>query len=86
MAKLGVIEGVIVSFEAPEVAAHLLERLKVRFFRQFKLLLQVDYLLFSFDLEKLSLWHFNHNFVTVRSRDFEIFLEYVNQVLNFLGE
>ena len=65
MAKLCVIKRVIVTLEAPEIAAHILESLKVCLFGKFEFLLEIDDLLPSFNLKQLCLANFDHHLVTV---------------------
>ena len=65
MAKFCVVKRVIVTLKAPEIAAHILESLKVCLFCQFEFLLKVDDLLPSFNLEQLCLANFDHHLVTV---------------------
>ena len=65
MSKLGVIEGVVLPFEAPEIATHVPQCHKVRIFSQLEFLLQVYDLFSCFNLEELRLWHLDHNLVAV---------------------
>ena len=66
MAKLRVVKRIVSAFQAPEVTAHVLECLKIRFLGKFEFLLQINSLLAGLDLQKLCLTNFDHHFVAVR--------------------
>jgi len=83
MAELRVVKGVMFFFEAPEMAAHVAENLKVCILGKLELLLKVNGLLVRVNLEQFCLGDLDHYLVAVGSRHCEVLLEHLNQILHF---
>ena len=78
VAEFDIVERVILSIEAPEVAAHVSQGVEVGVLSQLELLLKIDNLLSRLDLQQLSLRHLNDDPVTVGPSDVELFVKYLD--------
>ena len=72
--------------EAPEIAAHFVQRWEVSILRQFELLLEVDDLFARFNLQELCFGNFDHDSVTVGPLQRVLLLEHFDQVFDLARE
>ena len=82
MAKLSVIERVVLPLKAPEIATHIPQCDKVRIFGQLEFLLQIYDLFSCLNLQELSLGHLDHHLVTVGACHREILLEDLDKIFD----
>ena len=68
------------------MAAHIAKNFEVCIFGEFELLLKIDRLLLRLNLKQLCLGDLDHDLIAVGSRHCEVFLEDLNQVLNFFRQ
>ena len=82
MAKLCVIQRVVLPLEPPEIATHVPQSHEVRILRQLEFLLQVYDLFSCFNLKELRLWHLDHYFIAIGACHREILLEDLDKIFD----